>query len=138
MANDDGVLADQHLLDEEANDALALGDVQCFGRRAQPCQEVGQGLGEPEIGLAILGTIDGGLQLTVQSLLLTAELGRSVAQLVDGDQLLLIGVDQTPDTIADPDQAVSQFGLALLVGVGGTGRLQSPVDLGADESRVLE
>ena len=92
---------------------------------------------EPEIGLPILGAIDGGLQFAMQSLLLTTELGRSVAQLVDGDQLLLIGVDQAADALADPDKPVPQVSLALLVGIGRTGRLQSPVDLGADQRRTV-
>ena len=37
-----------------------------------------------------------------------------------------------------PDQAVPQVDLALLVGIGGTRRLQSAVDLGANQCRVLK
>ena len=93
MADDDFLLADQHLLDEEPDDALALRNVQGFGRRAQARQEAVQGLRDPEIGLPVLGLIDNGLQFAMQSLLLTAQLGHSGAELVDCDQLLLIGVD---------------------------------------------
>ena len=60
-------------------------DVEGLGGGAQPCQEAGQSLGDSEIGLPVLGTIDGRLQLAMQRLLLTAELRRSVAQLVDCD-----------------------------------------------------
>ena len=138
MANGDFVLGDQHLLHDEPDDALPFGDVQGFGGRVQPRQKAGQRLGEPEIGLAILRTIDGGLQFAIQRLLLTAEFGRSVAQLVDRDQLLLIGVDQAADAFSDPDQTVPQVVLALLAWIGGAGRLQSPIDLGADQCRILE
>ena len=138
MTNGDIFFAYQHLLHDEPDDALPFGDVQGFGGRAQPRQEAGQRLGEPEIGLPVLRPIDGGLQFAMQSLLLTTELGRSVAQLVDGNQLLLIGVDQAVDAFSDPDQTVPQVVLALLVWIGGAGRLQSPVDLGADHCRILE
>ena len=138
MADGDFVLGDQNLLHEEPDDTLPLGDVQGLGGRAQPRQKAGQGLGEPQIGLPILGAIDGGFQLAVQRLFLTAELGRSVAQLVDGDQLFLIGRDQAVDTLADPDQAMPKVGLALLVGIGDAGRLQSPVDLCFHQRRIFE
>ena len=85
MANGDRVLTDQHLLHEEPDDALPFGGVQCFGARAQSRQKAGQGLGEPEIGLPVLGTIDGGLQLAMQSPFLTTELGHSDVQFVDCD-----------------------------------------------------
>ena len=61
MANGDFVLGYQHLLHDEPDDALPFGDVQGFGRRVQPRQKAGQRLGEPEIVLPILRTIDGGL-----------------------------------------------------------------------------
>ena len=59
----------------------------------------------------------------MQRLFLTAELGRSVAQFVDGNQLFLIGRYQAVNAFADPDQAMPKVGLALLVGIGDTGRL---------------
>ena len=138
MADDDFVLGDQNLLHEEPDDTLPFGDVQFLGGGAQPRQKAGQGLGEPQTGLPILGAIDGGFQFAVQRLLLTADLGRSVTQLVDRDQLFLIGRDQPVDALADPDQAMPKVGLALLVGIGDTGRLQAPVDLCLHQSRILE
>ena len=83
--------------------ALALWDGQGGGGCAQPRQKTCQGLGDPEIGLPVLGLIDNGLQFAMQSLFLTAQLGHSGAQLVDCDQLFLIGVDQTVDALPDPD-----------------------------------
>ena len=140
MADGDFVLGDQNLLHEEPDDTLPFGDVQGFGGcgRAQPRQKAGQGLGETEIGLPILGAIDGGLQLAMQSLFLAVQLGRSVAQLVDGDQLFLIGRDQAVDPLADPDKPMPKVGLALLVGIGDTGCLQSPVDLRAHQCRTRD
>ena len=66
-------------------------------RAIKPCQ----GLGDPEIGLPVLGLIDNGLQFAMQSLFLAAQLGCSGTQLVDSDQLFLIGVHQTVDALAD-------------------------------------
>ena len=62
MADGDFVLGDKYLLHEEPDDTLPFGEVQSFGGRTQPRQKGGQSLGEPEPGLPILGTIDGGLQ----------------------------------------------------------------------------
>ena len=138
MADGDLVFGDQNLLHEEADDTLAFREVQGFGGRAQPRQKAGQGLGEAEIGLPILDTIDGRLQFAVQRLFLPAELGRSVAQFVDGDQLFLIGRDQPVDALADPDQAMPKVGLALLVEIGAAGRLQSPVDLCFHQCGIFE
>ena len=119
MANCDFVLDDQYLLHDEPDDAQSFREAQRFGGQAPPRQEAGQALGEPEMGFTILGAIDGGLQFEMQSLLLTTEIGRSVAQLVNGDQLLLIGIDQAVDAFADPDQTVAQVSLALLVWIEG-------------------
>ena len=75
MADGDFVLGDQNLLHEEADDTLPLGDVEGFGGRAQPRQKAGQDLGEAQIGLPILGTVDGGLQLAMQRLFLPGSSG---------------------------------------------------------------
>ena len=80
---------------------MAFRDVEGFGGQAQPLQKAGQGLSKPQVDLPVLGPIHSGLQFPIQRLLLTAKLGRSVAQLVDGDQLLLMGIDQTVDALAD-------------------------------------
>ena len=88
---------------------------QGCGGCAQARQKACQGLGDPQIGLPVLGLVDNGLQFAMQSLLLTAQLGHSGAQFVDGDQLFLIGVDQTVDALADPDQAVPQVDLVRAV-----------------------
>ena len=82
MANGDFVLADQHLLHDEPDDTLPFCDVQSFSGRAQPRQEAGQGLGEAQIGLPILGAIDGGLQFAIQRLLLTTSSGVLYASIV--------------------------------------------------------
>ena len=76
MADGDFVLGDKNLLHEEPDDTLAFGDgpgvsAEERNRARKPVQ----GLGEAEIGLPILGPVDGGLQFAVQRLFLTAELG---------------------------------------------------------------
>jgi hypothetical protein len=45
--------ADEHLFDEQAKHALALGDRGGVGLAAQACQEALQGLGELEVGLLV-------------------------------------------------------------------------------------
>ena len=65
MTNGDVVLADQHLLHEKADDALALWDVQGRGGGTQARQKSCQGLGNPEIGLPVFGLVDNGLQFAM-------------------------------------------------------------------------
>ena len=46
VADDDGVVGHQNFLDQQANDALALVDVERLGVRAQAREEGGQGLSQ--------------------------------------------------------------------------------------------
>lgn len=59
MVNGDHIVADLHFLDEELDNSLPFGDVQRVGGHAQPVQEPGQGLGQPQLGVPVLDTIHG-------------------------------------------------------------------------------
>ena len=67
MPYDDVFLADQHLLNEEADNALPLLDVEGIGRGAQAAQEAGEGLCEAQIDGAVIYLIEDRLQLRLQS-----------------------------------------------------------------------
>src|ERR1019366_560542 len=48
VADNDGVVADQNLLDDEAYDSLALEDVKRIGGAAQSCEERRESLGQAQ------------------------------------------------------------------------------------------
>jgi hypothetical protein len=73
--------ADEDLLDEQAEHALALGDRGGVGLAAQACQEALQGLGELEVGLLVDQFGLQGVELGVQGLLLGAQGRHALAQL---------------------------------------------------------
>src|SRR6476659_2794957 len=53
VADGDLVGADEHVFDEQAQDALALGDGRCGGLAAQPGEEVFEVVGELEVDLPV-------------------------------------------------------------------------------------
>ena len=50
MSNGDAVLADDDLLDEQSDDALAFQHVQILGFVAQALEEFAQRVGQPQVG----------------------------------------------------------------------------------------
>jgi len=60
VANDDRLVADQDLLDDEADDPLAFLDIEGISRGAQPGQEARQGLCEAQIDGAVAYLIEDG------------------------------------------------------------------------------
>ena len=79
VANDDGVVGHQNFLDQQANDALALMDVECLGTRAQAREEVRQALGQAQGGRALGGLIGDGAQLRCRPLLAAAQVRHTAA-----------------------------------------------------------
>ena len=63
MANDNRVVGHEHFLDQQANDALALGDVEGLGAGEQTYEESGQRLGQSEGGGALGRLLGEGSQL---------------------------------------------------------------------------
>ena len=58
MPDYDGFLAELNLLNQEADDALPLLDVEGIGRGAQAGQEARKGLCEPQIDGAVIYLIE--------------------------------------------------------------------------------
>jgi hypothetical protein len=53
MADHDGVLANQNLLDDQAHDALTLHDIKCVGILSKPGEKRCERLGQAQTGVAI-------------------------------------------------------------------------------------
>src|SRR5207253_1537335 len=62
VADDDDVITDHHLLDDEAHDPLALGDLERLGGRSQAGEEGRERLGEPKVCGSISDLFDDRLQ----------------------------------------------------------------------------
>lgn len=75
-------MTDEHLLDDEADDALPFQDVERVGRVTQPCEECRERLGQAQEHGAVAGLIGDGLQLGAHDLLPLAQRGHALAQLL--------------------------------------------------------
>jgi hypothetical protein len=138
VADGDLLGADEDVLDDGAQDALAVLDGGGGGAAAEPAEEALEVAGEPEVGVAVgrLG-VEGG-DLVLQAGLAGAEGGHAGAELVDGDELLGERGDHRGDRLAGLGEGLLE--LAALAGdrVGCAGPFQPFADLGADEGGVGE
>jgi hypothetical protein len=112
---------DEDLPDEQAQHPLPLGDRGGVGAVAQPCQEALQGLGELQVGLLVDELGVEGVELGAEGLLLGPQGGHAGAELVQAEQLLLVGLDQPGDGGRGPGVLALQPGLGR---GGGVGRVQ--------------
>jgi hypothetical protein len=128
--------ADQDFLYEQAQDALAVFD-GCGGRRfAEGGQEVFEVAGELEVDLAVGELGVEGLGLVAQAGLAGAQVGHPGAELVEGDEVFLVGADQPGDRAGGFGEGVVQA-FALGGGrVGGADLGQARADLGVDQGGV--
>src|SRR3954469_21009114 len=133
MPDGDLVGADKDVLDEQPQDALTFGNGGGGGLGAQVGEEVLEAVGELKVDLAVGQLGVEGLNLLAQAVLAGAQRGHAGAQLIEGDQLLLVGADQPVDRLAGLGQAGVQAGALRGGGVGGAGQLESLGDLGADQ-----
>jgi hypothetical protein len=136
----DGYLAgsDEDVLDEGAQDALAV--LGGGGGRvlAEAGEEAFESVGEPEVGVAVGGlSVEGG-DLVFQAGFAGAEVWHAGAELVDGDELLGERGDQRGDGRGGLRERLPE--LAALAGdrVRRARPLEPLIDLGADEGRVGE
>ena len=95
VADDDGVVGHQDFLDQQANDALAFLDIKRLGIRAQPCQEGSQGLRQAQGGGALGRLVGDRAQFRLDPLGAAAQVGQASAQLLERQQVLLVGGYQT-------------------------------------------
>src|SRR5262245_11038950 len=102
VANEDGVWADDDFLHKEAHDSLAIGE----RRRADGVPELREEglkrLGELQVPLLVERRRREGLELPAELAVLCAECRRTGPQLVERQQLVLIGVHQPTQGSLDP------------------------------------
>src|SRR4051812_2614485 len=105
MPDGDLVGADEDVFDEQPQDALTFGNGGGGGLGAQVGEEVLEAVGELKVDLAVGQLGVEGLNLLAQAVLAGAQRGHAGAQLIEGDQLLLVGADQPVDRLAGLGQA---------------------------------
>src|SRR5215472_14088391 len=133
VADHDLARADQDFLDEQPHNALAVPDGCGVCGFAEGRQEVLEVAGELEVDLAVGELGVEGLGLVAQAGLAGAQIGHPGAELVEGQEVFLVGADQPGDRAGGFGQGVVQA-LALGGGrVGGADLGQAVVDLGADQ-----
>jgi hypothetical protein len=93
MPDGDLVWADEDIVDEQAQDTLALGHVSVVGVAAELGEEAFQVIGEFEVGVAVGELGVQRVKLTTQVALAGAQVGHPAPELIDGEQLLLEGFD---------------------------------------------
>ena len=138
MTDDDRVIADKHLLDDQAHDALALEDVQRVGGHTQPREERRERLREAQVRRALSGLFGEGVQLGAQRLLALAKGWHALAQLLQRQELLLIGGEQPLDALAHAHQLTLHRLLTLFRRVGRARGRESAIKLLFDQRGILE
>ncbi|HXZ85563.1 MAG TPA: hypothetical protein VEI82_08745, partial [Myxococcota bacterium] len=138
MADRDLVIADEHLAHEQPHDLLALLDRELFGVGAEARVEALERLGELEVARGVVQLGIERVELGLQGRFALAQHGRAGAQLVERDQLFLVGLDQALEGAACAHQVALQSLAAVAGGVLGAEALEPPLDLGLDQRWVVE
>ena len=132
------VAADEHFADDEAQDSLLFFEVELVESVGEAAEEALEGVGEFEVGLGVVKLGVERVELGAECGLALAQRGHPGAQLVDRDQLFLVGLDQAGDgALSAGDVAFERFA-ASAGGVLGPQRLQPAVDLRAHQLGVFE
>jgi hypothetical protein len=134
----DLVGADEDVFDEQPQDALTFGDAGCGGLVLQSGEEVLDVVGEGQIDLPVGELGVEGLDLLAEAGFAVAEFGHPGSKFIEGDQLFLVGADESFDGFG----GFAQPGVEALAlhgcGVGGPGVGESPGDFDPDQRRVGE
>ena len=138
MTNDDGVVTDEHLLDDEAHDALAFGDLERVGRGTQAGEEGRERIREAQECSAIIGLVGNRLQLGAQLLFALPQRWHALAQLLKRQELFLISGEQPLDTLASPCQFPLQRLFALLGRIGIARCGEPAIEFLLDQRRIFE
>src|SRR6266498_4088637 len=136
VADDHTVGTNQHLLDQQAQHPLPLGDRGGIRLVAQPRQEAVEGLGELEVGRLVDQLGVEGVKLGAHGLLLGAQGGHAASQLLQRQQLLLVGLQQPADGGGGAGLLALQPRPGRGDRVGGVQLVQAPVELGAYQAGV--
>src|SRR5215218_1066178 len=94
------VTADENFADHEPQDALLAGDVELVEAVGEAAEEPLDGLGELEVGLGVVQLAFERVELGLQGALALAQAGHPGAELVERDELFLVGLDQPLDRCA--------------------------------------
>src|SRR5215217_2493530 len=133
VSDGDLLRADENVLDEQSQHALAFFDGGDLGVGVQLGEEAFEVGGELEVGLAVGELVVKRLDLVAQVGLAGAQVGHAAAELVDGDQVLAERLDHARDGGAGLGEGGLQP-LPLTDGrVAVAGGVESFVDLGSDE-----
>ena len=104
VADGDLLGADEDVLDEQPQDALAVFGGGGGGVAAELGEEALEVVGELEVGVAVGELGIQGVDLAAQARFAGAQGGHAGAQLVDGDQLLLERPDHGADRCGGPGE----------------------------------
>jgi len=138
MPDDDRVVANEDVLDDKPHDSLALKDIKRVSGAAQSAEERRESLGKPKERGAIGGLVGDRLELSAQRLFALPQRGHTAAQLLERQELLLIGVQQSLDAFADTGEFPLQTLLTFLGWIGRARRSEAAVKLLLDQRWVLE
>lgn len=138
MANDDGVVTDQDLLDHKPDDALAFLDIECLRLRLQPGEEPGERFGQAEIGGARVALVLDREQLGLRCLLSLPQGRHPQAQIIKRDQVFLVSGQQAVHALAQPNQIALQDFLPPLCRIRGARRGQPPIEFLLDQAGSLK
>jgi hypothetical protein len=132
-------LADHHVPDQQPQDLLTVKDVERLGLGPQTCQEFRERVSESQVSRLVGKSAAHRLNFCVQVLFAAAHLRHSMAQLVQAQQVFLIGGEQTLHLLLDPSQFAAQtLLLIMLVGTRGSRRVNAPVELRLNECGVFQ
>ncbi len=97
VADGDLLGSDEDVLDQCPQDTLAVFDGGGGGAAAQSAEEALEVIGELEVGVAVGGLGVQGVELVFQAGLAGAQVRHALAELVDRDELLGVGLDHRGD-----------------------------------------
>jgi hypothetical protein len=138
MANHDAVVADENVLDDEAHDALALDDVKRVGSATQSGEKRRESFGEAQERSPVCRLVGDRLQLATQCLFALPKRRHALAQLLERQELLLVGDEESFDAFANAGEFAVQALLALLGRIRCARCSETPVKFLLDQRRVLE
>src|SRR6266511_3743267 len=138
VADHDRVIADEHLLDEQTHEALPFEDVQCVRRHAQPGEKRRERLRELQIHRPLSCLIGDRLQLGAQRLFALTQGRHPLPQLLQRQEVLLIGGEHPIDALVHPHQIALHRLLALFRRVGGARSGEAPIEFLLNQGRILE
>src|SRR5450755_227730 len=138
MSDGDAVVVDDDLLDEQSDDALAFEHVQALHLRAQTLEEFAQRVSKSKICGLIdeLGTQR--FEFCLQPCLALPQLGHSPAQLVQAEEILLVGRQQPLNAPLGLQQLAGGSVLVLLGRMRRARGFDAPGQLRLDQRRIFK